>query len=307
MELNHSIFVSIVMPVYNREDTLKASIQSVLDQTYRSFEFIIVDDASTDQSAAVIQSFNDKRIKYIAHSENLGGSEARNTGVNNARGEWIAFQDSDDLWSREKLEKQIKVAVENIEQSPIIYTSFVRIKSGEEEIIPKKDERKKSGNIHKELMLGNFISTQTVLLPKKYLESVGGFSADMPRFQDWELWLRISEKFPFLWVDESLVQVYYTEGSISSDHRKIVIAYEKILSMHRSLFEKAGPKYLGSFLFSYGHNLCLAGDCKWGRSILLQSFKYNKSMKSILSIIVSTVGARFYTKIYKVMTKGRFL
>lgn len=105
--------VSIIMPSWNTGRFISDSIQSVLDQTYKNFELIIVDDASTDNTDKIINSFKDTRIKYYKNSQNEGAAKSRNLALRKARGKWIAFLDSDDLWMPEKLEKQIKFMKEN--------------------------------------------------------------------------------------------------------------------------------------------------------------------------------------------------
>lgn len=293
------LLISIIIPVYNREFTVGRAIQSVLNQTYSNFELIIVDDASTDGTAEIINSFQDSRIRFFQLKKNQGAPAARNFGINQANGEWIAFQDSDDVWLPDKLEKQIEI-IKKLKKPCIVYTSFYRYKQGKVEYIPdKKDRRNKSGIIHKELLLGNFITTQTVLAAKECLVKVGGFAVDMPRLQDWELWLRLSKFYPFYWIDEPLVDVFYTEQSISSEPDKLITAYHKIWEKHEPLFKQAGTKYLASFLFSYGHNLCLAGQMKTGRKYLAEAFCNNfTSVKYAIAWIVSIFGYRLYKFLY---------
>src|SRR4030042_5052103 len=101
--------VSIIIPTYNRAHLVMRAINSVLDQSFQDFEIIIVDDASRDNTEKMVSGIRDKRIFYIRHEKNRGGSAARNTGIKQARGEYIAFLDSDDEWLPEKLEKQLKV------------------------------------------------------------------------------------------------------------------------------------------------------------------------------------------------------
>lgn len=118
--------VSIIMPSWNTENFIAESIQSVLAQTYTNWELIIIDDCSTDNTDSVVESFlEDKRIKYLRNEKNLGAALTRNYGLREARGEWIAFLDSDDLWMPEKLEKQIKFMKES--DYSLSYTEYEKI------------------------------------------------------------------------------------------------------------------------------------------------------------------------------------
>lgn len=98
--------ISIVLPSFNRAHILPKAVESILRQTYKDFELIIVDDGSSDNTCEVVKGFNDDRIVYV-HQENAGACVARNNGIDHARGEYIAFQDSDDVWHEDKLEKQL--------------------------------------------------------------------------------------------------------------------------------------------------------------------------------------------------------
>jgi len=119
--------VSVIIPTYIRAHVLAKAIQSLLNQTYQDFEIIVVDDGSIDNTEEVVKSFNDPRIRYIRHKENCGGSAARNTGIRAAYGECIAFQDSDDEWLPEKLEKQMQVFENAPAEVGVVYTGFRRI------------------------------------------------------------------------------------------------------------------------------------------------------------------------------------
>ncbi len=122
-------FVTVIMPAYNSENTIDEAIESVLRQSFKNFELIIVNDYSTDQTLNLIEKWasKDKRIKYYNNIKNSGVSYSRNFAISKALGEWIAFLDSDDIWKSNKLEKQIKVSVENPE-AVLIYTSSSFIK-----------------------------------------------------------------------------------------------------------------------------------------------------------------------------------
>lgn len=117
--------VSIIMPSWNTAALIGESIRSVLAQTYPNWELIIVDDCSTDDTDAVVASFADERIRYIKNERNCGAALTRNLALREARGEWIAFLDSDDLWTPDKLEKQIAFMREN--DCPLSYTEYEKI------------------------------------------------------------------------------------------------------------------------------------------------------------------------------------
>lgn len=296
-------FISIVMPVYNRERTVKSAIVSVLEQTYQHFEFIIIDDASTDSTSDIISSIVDERIKVVRLERKVGAPAARNEGIRLAEADWIAFQDSDDIWEPDKLEKQVRCLREyQGTHTPVVYTSFYRYRSDRREYIPEKDQRNKNGYIHAELLLGNFISTQTVLLAKEALLKVGGFSEDMPRLQDWELWIRLSKEHPFLWIDEPLVHVYYTNSSISSSQTKLIEAYEKIIQKHVSDFKQVSTHHLARLYFSYGHNLCLNGELVRGRKQLMRSLRHDPwSLRCMVALACSITGSKGYQFLYRLM------
>jgi glycosyltransferase involved in cell wall biosynthesis len=119
--------VSVIIPTYNRAGLLKRAIQSVLNQIYQDFEIIIVDDASTDNTENVIESFKEHRIRYIKHESNKGAAVARNTGIKFANENYIAFQDSDDEWLPEKLEKQMEIIEHASPRVGVVYTGYRRI------------------------------------------------------------------------------------------------------------------------------------------------------------------------------------
>jgi glycosyltransferase involved in cell wall biosynthesis len=161
--------VSVIIPTYNRENLIGRAIYSVLKQTYQDFEIIVIDDDSTDNTREVIKEFQrkDKRIKYIKHGKNKGGSAARNTGIREAKGKYIAFQDSDDEWLSGKLEKQIKMFKKAPLEIGVIYTGFWRIEEDKKEYIPSDKIIKKEGDIHIELLKGNFVTTQSIVVRKE--------------------------------------------------------------------------------------------------------------------------------------------
>lgn len=215
--------MSVVIPTYNRRNTIARAVRSVLNQTFSDFELIIVDDASQDDTAEIIEGFHDPRIAYIRHPVQKGGPAARNTGIASARAKFIAFQDSDDEWMASKLENQIKLLHAQNGNVGAIYTSFVRIKGNQATYIPRGSQIP-HGDTLAALLWENFISTQTLLVAAELLCEIGGFDEFLPRYQDWDLVLRLSMKTQFAFIDEPLVMVYDTPQSISHNAHADIVA-----------------------------------------------------------------------------------
>ena len=232
--------VSVILPTYNRARLLGKAVRSVLNQTYKDLEVIVVDDCSTDNTKEVVKSLDDERIIYIQNMKNRGAASARNTGIEVANGKYIAFQDSDDLWLRDKLEKQICAFEESTPKTGVVYTGFWRIDNHGKTYIPSKWISKKEGDIHKVLLEGNFVGGVTAVTRKTCLEKVGMFDERLPRFQDWELFLRLSKFYLFKYINEPLLLSYQSRDSISADDEALTSALEIILRKHFDDFSKYG-------------------------------------------------------------------
>ncbi len=231
---NQTPKVSIILPTYNRAYIIEKAIQSVLNQTYQDFELIIVDDGSTDNTEEIIKKLQekDKRIRYIKLETNKGAAAARNEGIKIAHGKYITFQDSDDEWLPEKLEKQMKI-FETTPEDIIVYTGFWRIDGDEKTYIPDINISNREGYIHKELLKGNFVGTPSILLKKETLEKVALFDECLQRFQDWDLVFRLSEYYNFKLIDEPLYTSHILTDSISANYEALILAMQIILSKYQ--------------------------------------------------------------------------
>ncbi len=231
---NNSPKVSIILPTYNRAHIIEKAIQSVLNQTYQDFEIIIIDDGSKDDTKKIIRGFQEKdnRIKYIRFEENKGAAAARNAGIKMSKGEYITFQDSDDEWVIDKLEKQMKV-IETSSENIVVYCGFWRIDGDEKTYIPDINISNREGNIHKELLKRNFIGTPSILLLKKNLEKIGMFDENLSRLQDWDLAIRLSKYYNFKLIDEPLYISYVLSDSISANYEALIIAMQIILAKYQ--------------------------------------------------------------------------
>ncbi|MCK4792141.1 MAG: glycosyltransferase family 2 protein [Desulfobacteraceae bacterium] len=206
--------VSVIIPTYNRAHLIRRAIESVLNQTCQDFEIIVIDDGSIDDTKEVIESFNDERILYIRHNRNKGGAAARNTGIQAAKGEYIAFQDSDDEWLPEKLEKQIEHFTKCSDSVGVVYCSHHTQDdlSGRIWKAPLSDLRR--GNVYNFLLNGWCpASTSFFLLARRIFEKSGIFDETLPSFQDYDLWIRVAKHYEFEFVGEPLVIKHEHSGS----------------------------------------------------------------------------------------------
>lgn len=286
--------VSVILPTHNRAALLDRAIGSVLAQTYRDFEIVVVDDASTDDTQQVIEGFADPRLRYIRHDRNRGAPAARNTGIAAARGDLIAFQDSDDEWHREKLSRQVDAMHECGDETTVLCTGLLRHSGSSNTYVPEPWVSRRQGNILPQLLLGNFVGTPTLLIPRKCLDKVGGFDENLPRFQDWELVLRLAAAYPFRLLDEPLVFSHDTPGNISSDTEAGFAARRYIIEKHHASFARY-PGVLASHLYALGDVKCRDGSIAEGRGLLIEAAKARpQRVKLWLAILASYLGVRTY-------------
>ncbi|MCL1950191.1 MAG: glycosyltransferase [Turicibacter sp.] len=203
--------ISVIIPTYNRAQTIVRSIESVLAQTYQDFEVLVVDDASTDNTEEVVAGIEDERVKYFRLPKNGGAPVARNFGIQQAAYEYIAFQDSDDEWFPQKLELQL---AELLEQGADLIGCCFMLHFTQDDVRPIPREEIANEDIPSILVFDNFISTQTILAKKEALLEEN-FDEGLLRLQDWDLVIRISQRFKVVFLNEVLVDVYRQENSIS--------------------------------------------------------------------------------------------
>lgn len=232
-----SPLISVVIPTYNRQRSLGRALNSVLNQTYKNIEVVVVDDASTDQTEFFIESINDPRLKYIRLETNQGANHARNLGITESKGDFIAFQDSDDEWLSEKLDKQIELITSSDTNLNVVFCSYVRVKGSVATYLPKRVELSRKGNMLQRLLQGNFITTQSLLVKSKVFKEIGFFDENMKRLQDWELILRIANRYEIGFLDMPLLVTHFSEGSITSKPYLLPEAFLYIYKKHNQLIE----------------------------------------------------------------------
>ena len=196
--------ISVIIPTYNRKNTLPRAVESVLNQAYKPVEIIIVDDGSTDGTKEWFSEMH-PLVHYI-YQVNSGVSLARNTGINSARGDWIALLDSDDEWLPDKLELQVKLLQNNAELR-FCHTNEIWIRNGVR-INQMKKHQKYGGNIFKKCLDICRISPSSSLFHTSVIKDVGLFDESLDVCEDYDLWLRITAKYPVLFLDQPLIKKF---------------------------------------------------------------------------------------------------
>ena len=218
MTENSDLKISVVIPTYNRANTIIKAIESVQSQSYSVDEIIIVDDSSTDDTESRLRNVKDDKIRYFFLETNSGAAGARNYGVSQARNDMIAFLDSDDVWHPDKIKKQIMLKSENKELR-LIYTAYVRIYSDSlMEIHPDMSGKTKlDGDMLSQILFENTVGTPTILMEKSLFEEINGFDDRLQSLEDWDMVIRASKKTKFGFVPEVLVDALYMNDGVTSN------------------------------------------------------------------------------------------
>ena len=231
--------VSVIIPTYNDENVIHRSIESAINQSYTNIEIIVVDDGSADNTISVIKEYKEE-INLLRHKENLGGSAARNSGICEASGDYLAFLDADDEWKREKLETQINYMLNrgfDISYTPVIHKrneSHSRLRKMFSNLLLQDDNQSKGPEGGSELipkilnMEFDLGGSSTLVVSSDIVYKVGGFDPEFPRHQDWEFLIRLLKESQIGFLDEYLV-IKYNTGSPPAD---------KVADAKRLLFEK---------------------------------------------------------------------
>ncbi len=193
--------VSVIIPTYNRGWILKEAIDSVLDQDYTDFELIVVDDGSTDDTVEILDAYGFDVI--VLKQNNQGVSAARNRGIEASRAQFIAFLDSDDIWLPQKLTRQVEFFATHSD-ALICQTEEIWIRNGMR-VNPKKRHQKPFGEIFEPSLTLCLVSPSAVMIRRTLFDAVGLFDESLPACEDYDLWLRVSCRYPVYLIDEPLI------------------------------------------------------------------------------------------------------
>ncbi|MFO8082985.1 MAG: glycosyltransferase [Desulfobacterales bacterium] len=195
------MMVSVIIPTYNRAWIIKEAIDSVLTQTHKAYELIVVNDGSIDNTDSILNQY-DKKLRVIRQA-NRGVSAARNQGIASSSGDLIALLDSDDLWLPEKLERQVSFFQDH-PQALICQTEEIWIRNGKR-VNPGRRHQKPSGMIFEPSLSLCLVSPSAVMFRKELIDRVGLFDENLPACEDYDMWLRVGSRYPVYLIDQPLI------------------------------------------------------------------------------------------------------
>lgn len=284
--------ISVIIPTYNRAHLIEKSIESILCQTYKDIEIIIVDDGSTDNTAEVIKKLDSEKIKYISLEKNHGACFARNIGIKNASGQYIAFQDSDDIWHKNKLEKQLDFLKKY--NYDFIFCGMTRImlENPDKKYYFPNNDFDSSKNCFEQLLYINSVGTQTILCKKECFSKIM-FDPNLKRFQDWDLALQAARYFKIGYLKESLVDSYVQVDSISKSKVANSRAWQDLYKKYEKDIKKNDRIY-AKYLFRIANEV-IDKDRKRAIKLYKESLKIKFSNNTLLMLILAEMGMTLFS------------
>ena len=290
-------FFSIIIPNYNKAEYLKECIDSVLEQTFTSFEMIVVDDGSTDASIEILKEYesrNDPRIKMIMQPNSGLPSIARNNGIKAASAEWICFLDSDDFWYPEKLKKTHEAILKSNGDVALL-AHWEKVFNVREPAGISKFRNVTEGNQYEDLLMnGNYISTSTVTAKKDLLVKLGGFKEVREYFivEDYDMWLRLAALGKIVMIEDVLAGYRVFPGNIS---KNTLLLYQNLKAVYSKHIE--GLKYSEEKKQKIKNNLYSKADYYIGRTFQLEGNKKEATKYLLASIRSYPFDAKKYASL----------
>lgn len=300
--------VSVIIPTKNRAHYVSLAIQSVLNQTFRDFEILVVDGASADNTKEVISEFDDPRIHYIRQKNDRGVSAARNLGIIRSRGEFIAFLDDDDLWMPRTLEKQFGLLNRKPWIGAVTSSCFLIRKDGRLLGFWRPSMR---GNIYPKILEGNRIGNCSgVMVRRSCFDAVGLFDENLRAGEDWDMWIRLAKKCEFDKIDEPMFLYRIHEKRLSRN------PYLK-LQAARLIFDKFLPdtnlsanrtEALKRWHFRFGQLYLEYGDKRRAKEEFTKAINMDPYfLSSYLHLFLSFFGTKSYDISRKILESARLV
>ena len=278
--------VSIIIPTFNRRDHITIALDSVLAQTYKDYEIIIIDDGSSDDTKEVLKPYQDN-IRYF-YQENKGIPITRNKGIREAQGQYIAFLDSDDYWLSEKLERQIACFKKNPHYGMVATRCSSITQDGR---FRERNRPGKSGWILNDLFKANFIRTSSAMIKKECFEKVGFFDESLPECEEYDLWLRIATRYPVGFINKPLTVYVDNPQGVSTNSLAGRLLRQKVLE--KNYLKECIPltlyrKRVAGNYYHIGKHYLNQGAKSEGKKYLKQSINlYPLNLKMLFYYILS--------------------
>jgi glycosyltransferase involved in cell wall biosynthesis len=290
--------VTVIIPAFNSAPFVGRAIHSVLQQTFQDLELIVVDDGSTDETSHEVKSFSDRRISYV-FQPNQGPNAARNHGINRAKGELLAFLDSDDWWLPRKLEVQLS-RLSSVLEAGLVYCSTLKV--DEEGRLLKFRPALLEGWVLPRLIMSNHIAApSSVLIPRRVLDEVGLFDEQLWRAEDWEMWLRIAAAFPLAAVKDPLACITYRRyghgRNVPALRDDSLVVLEKAFGSYAAHMRHLRAKAFARVHLRAGISFATSGQLRESRGELIKALQMDPSLLEAywrvgLTFLGSTINSR---------------
>jgi len=295
---------SAIITTFNRKNLLEKAARSVLRQTYRDFELIILDNSSTDGTEALVKNLADSRIVYVKH-QSLGISAARNLGVTTARGEFVGFLDDDDEWLPKKLSLQVSLFERSSPKVGLVYGGFLRIRpTGEvyDSFTP---------NLRGSVLVGYLCgrnpltgSASNPLMRREAVLAVGGYNNKLKTSEDWEFYLRLARQYDFDFVKEPVVKIRAHSGPRLGDRLEDAAETELVVLEEFADVFKDHPRCQSIYFQIAGGKYCRLGKSSMGRKYLRQAIARDTSnLAAYAQYAISFFGKGFYSFVHALYKK----
>jgi glycosyltransferase involved in cell wall biosynthesis len=272
--------ISVIIPTFTHVNLLQRSVSSALSQTHRNVEVIIVDDGSPEDVKDVLSNFDDSRLIYLGRLVNQGVAAARNWGIRNARGRYIAFLDSDDDWKNSKLEAQLSRLYLKGPSYKACYTRREKVDDTTGRMIDLSTYDKE--DILSDTLYRSRILMSSLLVEKDLLLDVKGFDERIRIGEDWELYIRLAQRTFFAYVEKPLTRYHFHDGQVTrtfDGNKTYVESLRIILDEHEDLYRKDRRAW-GSLLYQLGYYQMTCGMKKEAKNSFLSSIRHYPIQKN---------------------------
>ena len=290
--------VTAIITTFNRKRYLGPAIKSVLAQSFTDFELVILDNSSSDGTEDVVRSFDDNRIRYIKHPPLTIGQQ-RNLGLREARGEYIGFLDDDDEWLPNKLDRQVEIFQQGPPELALVYGGFVRIDSDGAEFATHHPVLR--GRIlldllwHRDAFTG---SASNPLMKSSVLRELRGYNDELCTSEDWELYLRLAERFAIDFTEESILRIRSHRGPRLGDRVGEALKVEALaFNRYKSIMD---DRLQSLYLQKMGGKQCRLSLGRDGRKAIIQAILLNPAnLTAYAQYLISWLGTTPYQVIHR--------